>query len=168
MIILVILIQSLVYREITQLFQGTRDPWSKTLNWYFFAIANYFFYGENIIYYFKVCSCCPLSFQKIKRPSKSTLYSPKLYSTHLRRITDSLALCFTYLVCPLDCLVRESIVLNLCWKLGFMGFVASLKKNYLQRQFSLFGWVHMTLLLIVVSSHFIVDNILEVRYFICL
>jgi phosphatidate cytidylyltransferase len=68
MIILVILIQSLVYREITQLFQGTRDPWSKTLNWYFFAIANYFFYGENIIYYFKVCSYCPLSFQKLKRP----------------------------------------------------------------------------------------------------
>jgi hypothetical protein len=46
---------------------------------------------------------------------------------------------------------------------GFMGFVASLKKNYLRRQFSLFGWVHMTLLVTVVSSHFLVDNILEVR-----
>lgn len=46
---------------------------------------------------------------------------------------------------------------------GFMGFVGSLKKNYLRRQFSLFGWVHMTLLVIVLSSHFIVDNILEVR-----
>ena len=45
---------------------------------------------------------------------------------------------------------------------GFMGFVASLKKNYLRRQFSLFGWVHMTLLVIVFSSHFIVNNILEV------
>jgi phosphatidate cytidylyltransferase len=45
---------------------------------------------------------------------------------------------------------------------GFMGFVASLKRKYLQRQFSLFGWVHMTLLVVVVSSHFIVDNILEV------
>lgn len=54
MIILVLLIQSLVYREITQLFQGTRDPWSKTLNWYFFAVANYYLYGETIIYYFKV------------------------------------------------------------------------------------------------------------------
>ena len=46
---------------------------------------------------------------------------------------------------------------------GFMGFVASLKKNYLRRQFSLFGWVHMTLLVVVLNSHFIVDNILEVR-----
>jgi phosphatidate cytidylyltransferase len=54
MVMLVLVIQSLVYREITQLFQGTRDPWSKTLNWYFFAIANYYFYGETIIYYFKV------------------------------------------------------------------------------------------------------------------
>jgi phosphatidate cytidylyltransferase len=31
-----------------------KDPWSKTLNWYFFAVTNYFLYGESIIYYFKV------------------------------------------------------------------------------------------------------------------
>ena len=68
-----------------------------------------------------------------------------------------------------------------------MGFVMSLQKQYLRRQFGLFCWVHMTLLLIVVSrwvmsgssvivsmageliwtsspvrhSHFIVNNILE-------
>lgn len=34
---------------------------------------------------------------------------------------------------------------------GFMGFVASLKKQYLRQQFGLFGWVHMSLLVIVVS-----------------
>jgi phosphatidate cytidylyltransferase len=32
------------------------DQWSKTLNWYFFVVANYFLYGESIIYYFKVSS----------------------------------------------------------------------------------------------------------------
>jgi len=37
----------------------------------------------------------------------------------------------------------------------------SLKKGYLKQQFGLFCWVHMSLLLIVVSSHFIVNNILE-------
>jgi phosphatidate cytidylyltransferase len=59
-----------------------------------------------------------------------------------------------------------------------MGFVMSLKKGYLKQQFGLFCWVHMTLLLVVVSrygcvyrfhlklrtrfsSHFIVNNILE-------
>jgi phosphatidate cytidylyltransferase len=42
-----------------------------------------------------------------------------------------------------------------------MGFVLSLKKGYLKQQFGLFCWVHMTLMLIVVSSHFIVNNILE-------
>jgi len=42
-----------------------------------------------------------------------------------------------------------------------MGFVMSLKKGYLKQQFGLFCWVHMSLLLIVVSSHFIVNNILE-------
>lgn len=68
MILLVILCQTLVYREVTALFslkskdmesrdvekRKAKDPWSKTLNWYFFAVTNYFLYGESIIYYFKV------------------------------------------------------------------------------------------------------------------
>jgi hypothetical protein len=70
MIILVMLCQTLVYREVTALFslkntttesgevehEHKKDPWSKTLNWYFFAVTNYFLYGESIIYYFKVSS----------------------------------------------------------------------------------------------------------------
>lgn len=67
MIMLAMLCQTLVYREVTALFsltspalesgenKGKKDPWSKTLNWYFFAVTNYFLYGESIIYYFKVC-----------------------------------------------------------------------------------------------------------------
>jgi len=47
------------------------------------------------------------------------------------------------------------------YTIGFMGFVMSLKKGYLKQQFGLFCWVHMSLLLIVASSHFIVNNILE-------
>jgi len=45
---------------------------------------------------------------------------------------------------------------------GFVSFVANLERSQLRRQFGLFGWIHMSLLLIVVSSHFIVNNILEV------
>lgn len=69
MILLVMGCQALVYREVTALFALTstaetkpavgkrkKDPWSKTLNWYFFAVTNYFLYGESIIYYFKVSS----------------------------------------------------------------------------------------------------------------
>jgi phosphatidate cytidylyltransferase len=64
MILLVMLCQTLVYREVTALFSLTssdeesktgKDPWSTTLNWYFFVVTNYFLYGESIIYYFKVC-----------------------------------------------------------------------------------------------------------------
>jgi phosphatidate cytidylyltransferase len=47
--------------------EDEKDNWSKSLNWlvfsishdhgltlrYFFAVANYFLYGESIIYYFK-------------------------------------------------------------------------------------------------------------------
>lgn len=78
MVILVMLCQTLVYREVTALFslkdmspetgelavKGHKDPWSKTLNWYFFAVTNYFLYGESIIYYFKVSST-PLRFDHV-------------------------------------------------------------------------------------------------------
>jgi hypothetical protein len=70
MVLLVMLCQTVVYREVTALFslksaapesydaepKKGKDPWKKTLNWYFFAVTNYFLYGESIIYYFKVHS----------------------------------------------------------------------------------------------------------------
>jgi len=82
MIMLVMLCQTLVYREITSLFSlknsttttdtqdgeqekhTDKDPWSKTLNWYFFAVTNYFLYGESIIYYFKVRFTCNSIFHR--------------------------------------------------------------------------------------------------------
>lgn len=36
-------------------------------------------------------------------------------------------------------------------RIGFMGFVGSLKKQFLKQQFGLYGWVHMSLLIVVVS-----------------
>jgi len=137
MILLVMLCQTLVYREVTALFSlkkaapesrdveslKGKDPWSKTLNWYFFAVTNYFLYGESIIYYFKHVVFADANLLP--------------FATNHRMISFTL-----YII-------------------GFMGFVMSLKKGYLKQQFGLFCWVHMTLLMIVVSSHFIVNNILE-------
>ncbi|KAF8200782.1 phosphatidate cytidylyltransferase [Pholiota molesta] len=137
MILLVLLCQTLVYREVTALFSlktaipesrdaetlKGKDPWSKTLNWYFFAVTNYFLYGESIIYYFKHVVFADANLLP--------------FATNHRMISFTL-----YII-------------------GFMGFVMSLKKGYLKQQFGLFCWVHMSLLLIVVSSHFIVNNILE-------
>lgn len=93
MILLVMLCQTLVYREVTALFslknkdsgavESTakgRDPWSKTLNWYFFAVTNYFLYGESIIYYFKVSALCP---------SEGTLCSPLLCRSMLSSLTHT-------------------------------------------------------------------------------
>jgi len=137
MIVLVLICQTLVYREVTALFslataenetQGkgavkVKDPWSKTLNWYFFAVTNYFLYGESIIYYFKHVVFADAQLLP--------------FATNHRMISFTL------------------------YVIGFMGFVMSLQKGYLKQQFGLFCWVHMTLLMIVVSSHFIVNNILE-------
>ncbi|KAF8520369.1 cytidylyltransferase family-domain-containing protein [Hysterangium stoloniferum] len=128
MILMVLVCQSVVYREVTSLFtlrddRESKDPWRKTLNWYFFAITNYFLYGESIIYYFK----------------------------HVM-FADALLLPFA---------TNHRLISFMLYTIGFVGFVASLKKQYLKQQFGLFCWVHMSLLLIVVSSHFIVNNILE-------
>ncbi|KAG6375393.1 phosphatidate cytidylyltransferase [Boletus reticuloceps] len=137
LIILVMVCQTLVYREVTALFslkdmspetaelavKGHKDPWSKTLNWYFFAVTNYFLYGESIIYYFK----------------------------HVV-FTDGQLLPFA---------TNHRMISFTLYTIGFMGFVLSLKRGYLKQQFGLFCWVHMSLLLIVVSSHFIINNILE-------
>lgn len=133
MILLVMLCQTLVYREVTALFSLTsadeeskktgKDPWSTTLNWYFFVATNYFLYGESIIYYFK----------------------------HVV-FTDAQLLPFA---------TNHRIISFTLYTIGFVGFVMSLQKGYLKQQFGLFGWVHMSLLIIVLSSHFIINNILE-------
>jgi phosphatidate cytidylyltransferase len=39
------------------------------------------------------------------------------------------------------------------YTIGFVGFVMSLKRGFLKQQFGLFCWVHMSLLLIVVSGY---------------
>ncbi|PAV91049.1 hypothetical protein WR25_01260 isoform C [Diploscapter pachys] len=45
--------------------------------------------------------------------------------------------------------------------IGFVWFVLSLRKGYYMRQFSLFAWTHITLLLIVSQSFFIIQNIFQ-------
>ncbi|TIB17584.1 hypothetical protein E3P92_01009 [Wallemia ichthyophaga] len=134
LIMLVMLCQSLSYREVTALFgfkteygvrakNSEKDRWSTILNWYFFVVTNYFLYGESIIYYLKHIIFADVYFIQLAK--------------HHRFISFML-----YII-------------------GFMGFVANLKRSFLKRQFVLFCWVHMSLLLIVLSSHFIVNNILE-------
>ncbi|KAJ9104596.1 hypothetical protein QFC21_002094 [Naganishia friedmannii] len=129
MILLVMLCQTLVYKEVTALFQLSnhgdteddinessvkREKWNKTLNWYFFVVTNYFLYGESIIYYFK----------------------------HVVFV-DALFLPFAR---------NHRFISFMLYVFGFMAFVANLQKQYLRQQFALFCWVHMTLLVIVVSS----------------
>lgn len=44
---------------------------------------------------------------------------------------------------------------------GFISFVISLRKKHYLKQFTLFGWTHVTLLLVVTQSHIIIQNIFE-------
>lgn len=56
-ILLIIVVQTLVYKEVIALAQvPTREKKLrsfKALNWYFLVSTNYFLYGESMIYYFK-------------------------------------------------------------------------------------------------------------------
>ena len=151
LILLVLVLETLVYRGITALFNipgrnilSTRDQsepeededadqsqhtvqreelWSKTLSWYFFAVCNFFLYGESLVYYFKHIVFVDAFFLQ--------------FAQHHRFISFMLYI------------------------FGFMAFVSNLKRRNLKHQFGLFCWVHMSLMLIVMSSHFIVNNILE-------
>lgn len=144
MILLVMLLATLVYREIVGLFNlaepavsGDESPearaelqqhrkdslWSKTLSWYFFVVANYFLYGESLVYYFK-----------------HIIYE-EVYFVRFAKNHRFLSL--------------------MLYVFGFMAFILQLRRDNLKRQFGLFSWVHMTLFLIVVSSHFMVNSILE-------
>ncbi|XP_013406206.1 phosphatidate cytidylyltransferase, photoreceptor-specific [Lingula anatina] len=62
----------------------------------------------------------------------------------------------------LEPFVKYHRFISMClYMAGLMGFVFSLvKKHYLQ-QFTLFGWTHVTLLIVVTQSHFITNNIFE-------
>jgi len=93
----------------------------------------------------------------------STLSSSTRTSCRLRRTTDLSASCCTSSVSPIKSSKdpRFSSHPTHCFNLGFVAFVANLQKQYLRQQFALFCWVHMSLLVIVVSSHFIINNILE-------
>lgn len=150
MILLILVLETLVYREVTALFnvpgrtllsaQSQTDAededdsvtqretdreelWNKTMSWYFFAVCNFFLYGESLVYYFK----------------------------HVVMI-DSFYLHFA---------PHHRFISFMLYIFGFMAFVSNLKRKNLKHQFALFCWVHMSLMLIVLSSHFLVDNILE-------
>lgn len=44
---------------------------------------------------------------------------------------------------------------------GFVWFVLSLVKKYYMKQFSLFAWTHVALLIVVTQSYLIIQNIFE-------
>lgn len=49
----------------------------------------------------------------------------------------------------------------LLYVIGFIFFVMNLKKGHYKFQFLQFFWTHMTLLIVVIQSHFILNNILD-------
>uniref|UniRef100_A0A915BII4 Phosphatidate cytidylyltransferase n=1 Tax=Parascaris univalens TaxID=6257 RepID=A0A915BII4_PARUN len=57
--------------------------------------------------------------------------------------------------------VHHRLISFALYCIGFVWFVLSLRKGYYMRQFSLFAWSHVTLLLIVSQSFLIIQNIFQ-------
>ncbi|KAI1717730.1 cytidylyltransferase family domain-containing protein [Ditylenchus destructor] len=57
--------------------------------------------------------------------------------------------------------VHHRIISFTMYIIGFVWFVLSLHKGFYLRQFSLFAWTHVTLLLIVSQSYLIIQNLLQ-------
>ena len=53
--------------------------------------------------------------------------------------------------------IFESIILFDRYVIGFVWFVLSLVKRYYMRQFSLFAWTHVALLIVVTQSYLIIQ-----------
>jgi len=59
-------------------------------------------------------------------------------------------------------LVRYHRFISFCmYCIGFVWFVLSLVKRYYMRQFSLFAWTHVALLIVVTQSYLIIQNLFE-------
>ncbi|KAL2916021.1 phosphatidate cytidylyltransferase [Polyrhizophydium stewartii] len=56
---------------------------------------------------------------------------------------------------------HHRLISFLLYCIGLVNFVLNLKKGHYKFQFSHFCWTHMALLLVVVQSHFIINNIFE-------
>ncbi|BFZ61480.1 phosphatidate cytidylyltransferase [Saitoella coloradoensis] len=124
---LVVLVQVMVFKEVISIASVPSEekklPFFRTLNWYFFFVALYFFYGESVIYYFK-----------------------------------HIVLVDAYIL-PLA--THHRFISFVLYVMGFVFFVMNLQKGHYKFQFTQFCWTHMVLLLVVVQSHFITNNILE-------
>ncbi len=78
-----------------------------------------------------------------------------LYCSYLSRSSNGIIFSYKHVVFAdanlLPFATNHRMISFTLYIIGFMGFVMSLKKGYLKQQFGLFCWVHMSLLLIVVS-----------------
>ena len=136
-ILMVVIVQIGVFREcIAVAHVPTKEkklPWFRAINWYFLFTACYYLYGDLLLghYYQSDYGERPFDIS-----SSSASFVDGLAQNH-RFISFSMYLC------------------------GFIMFVLNLKRGHYKFQFLQFFWTHMTLLLVIAQSHFIISSILE-------
>ncbi|KNC81612.1 hypothetical protein SARC_06068 [Sphaeroforma arctica JP610] len=116
----------------------TRVPFVRTINWYFLFVANYFLYAKGVF----TILAKPVArgetdlFRSLPLIKHNTDFLNRLASHHLF---------FSFLL----------------YIVGIVVFVLTLRNGHYRRQFSQFGWTHVTVVLLGSSARAIFSNITE-------
>ena len=82
---LVLAVQLLAFREITHIAlapsQRKRLPWTRTTKWFFFAVANFFLYGESILTHLQALGRLGLALQPLAERHLFVSYSLYMLGT---------------------------------------------------------------------------------------
>jgi phosphatidate cytidylyltransferase len=126
---IVLLLNIGIFKEIISLKRNyekeNKIPLFSFINWYFFSVAVFLFYG-------------------------------KLFSSKLSRVVWEPSNHIAYFI-----MAYHNILSFMLWIAGFLIFVLSLKQGYYRYQFRIFGWTHITLVLVVAQSSVLILNAYE-------
>uniref|UniRef100_A0A915EEI8 phosphatidate cytidylyltransferase n=1 Tax=Ditylenchus dipsaci TaxID=166011 RepID=A0A915EEI8_9BILA len=139
---LVFLIQLKCFNEIIKIglavYRLYDLPWFRALSWYFLVTSNYFFFGESLIDYWSI-----------------------VLNKDVIEYVVFVGIPYLVLEFLHSLVVHHRLISFVMYIAGFVWFVLSLQKGFYLRQFSLFAWTHVSLLLIVSQSFMIIQNLLQ-------
>eukprot|EP01134_Creolimax_fragrantissima_P008265 CFRG8265T1 len=126
----------------------TRVPFVRTINWYFLFVANYFLYGKSV---FSLLAQ-PLPEDLNDRNGHTEVHTLLVRNISLIRNNGEF----------FERLASHHLFFAFClYILGIVGFVLTLRNGHYRRQFSQFGWTHVTVTLLGTSAKSIFSNITE-------
>ncbi|KAL8609345.1 hypothetical protein ACOMHN_008139 [Nucella lapillus] len=122
-------------------------------------------FGLQIKCFHEIITIGYIVYRSLKLPWFRVLSWYFLFASNFFLFGESMIDCFGLLLSRRDFLryflIYHRFISFSLYIAGFVGFVFSLVKKHYLKQFTLFGYTHVVLLLVVAQSHLIVQNVLE-------